>query len=194
MLDFQSIRAILLDRDGVLNEEPGPPLTPEEFVWIPGSAEAVARLNRQGWLVALVTNQSVLARGHLTVSGLEAIHQKMQEDLADAGGRVDGIFYCPHHPKWENGERRTVPAPPCGCRKPGSGLLMQAGTVLGFTPDEAVLIGDKTSDFEAAARWGCPSVGVRTGYAGSDGNCDRDPDCWAEDLSSAVEWLLRQED
>ena len=61
-------------------------------------------------------------------------------------------------------------------------------------PDEAVLIGDKTSDFEAAARWGCPTIGVRTGYAGSDGNCDRSPDVWAEDLSSAVEWLLGQEE
>jgi phosphoglycolate phosphatase-like HAD superfamily hydrolase len=73
-------------------------------------------------------------------------------------------------------------------------LLAQAGAALGFTPDEAVLIGDKTSDFEAAARWGCPAIGVRTGYAGSDGNCERDPDVWAEDLSAAVEGLLRQKE
>lgn len=194
MSDFTKLRAVLLDRDGVLNEEPGPPLTPEEFVWIPGSAEAVALLNRQGWLVTLVTNQSVFARGRLTESGLAAIHQKMRKELAEVGGKVDGIFYCPHHPKWENGRLRTAPAPPCGCRKPEPGLLAQAGAAFGFMPDEAVLIGDKTSDFEAAVRWGCPNIGVRTGYAGSDGNCDRSPDVWAEDLSSAVEWLLGQEE
>ncbi len=192
MSDFTKLRAVLLDRDGVLNEEPGPPLTPEEFVWIPGSAQAVARLNQQGLIVAIVTNQSVFARGYLTESGLAAIHQKMRRELADTGGKVNGIFYCPHHPKWENGQRLTTPAPPCGCRKPEPGLLEQAGTALGFTPDEAVLIGDKTSDFKAAARWGCPAIGVRTGYAGTDGNCNRAPEVWAEDLSAAVEWVLAQ--
>ena len=194
MPDFQKLRAVLLDRDGVLNEEPGPPLTPEEFIWIPGSAKAVTRLHQQGLIVAIVTNQSVFARGQLAESGLGMIHQKMCKELAEVGGQVDGIFYCPHHPKWENGRLRVTPLPPCGCRKPEPGLLAQAGAALGFTPDEAVLIGDKTSDFEAAARWGCPAIGVRTGYAGSDGNCERDPDVWAEDLSAAVEGLLRQKE
>ncbi len=186
---FAKLKAVLLDRDGVINEEPGPILTPGQFIMIPGSADAVARLNRKGLLCIVISNQAAFARGQLDQKTFSAITTKMEEALASAGGRVDAQFYCPHHPDWENGKRREVPGP-CGCRKPLHGMLAQAGLEHSFGPEEAVLIGDKTSDFEAAARWGCPSIGVRTGHGGKDGLCAREPEYWARDLDAAVRLLL----
>jgi histidinol-phosphate phosphatase family protein len=182
-------KVVLLDRDGVLNQEPGPPLTPEEFLWIPQSPEAVARLKTAGMLVVVVTNQAAIARGRLTESGLQAISEKMQADLKQAGGSVDAIYHCPHHPDWDQGQRRSTPQP-CSCRKPEPGLLVQAAADLHFSPEEAVLVGDKTSDFAAAERFGCPSVGVRTGHGGQDGTVTCEPLRWCPDLAEAVEWIL----
>src|SRR5262245_24047962 len=109
-------RAVLLDRDGVLTAETGEYITrPEDLHLLPGAAEAVVRLNRAGWRVAVVTNQAGVGRGFLTLDALDAIHQKLQADLAASGGELAGIFFCPHHPD-EN----------CPCRKPRPGLLIQA--------------------------------------------------------------------
>ncbi len=191
LLDRARLKGVLLDRDGVLNEEPGPPLTPEEFRWIPGSAEAVAQLNASGLWVAVVTNQAAMARGKLRPEGLQAITDQMTHDLAAVQGHVDGFYFCPHHPDWQEGVRR-VPPHPCTCRKPEPGLLEQASQAAGLPPEAWVLIGDKTSDLEAARRFGCPSIGVRTGHAGQDQAFALEPVFWADDLAGAVQYLLHE--
>jgi len=186
---FNNLGVILLDRDGVINEEPGPILTPEQFVMIPKSAAAVARLNDQGWRCLVITNQAAIARGDLSESVLKTITEKMHSELEKSGAHIDGQYYCPHHPDWENGQRRTE-AKQCACRKPGTLLLEQAAAENGFSAVNAVLIGDSTSDFAAAAKWGTCSIGVRTGHAGQDGKASAEPDYWKADLWDAVDFLL----
>ena len=107
---------VLLDRDGVINEDsPAYIKCPSEWLPIPGSLEAISRLNRVGNRVAICTNQSGLARGLFTIEDLDAIHDAMRRALGGVGGHIDAIFYCPHAP-----EAR------CSCRKPEPGLLVRA--------------------------------------------------------------------
>ena len=186
---FNKLRIVLLDRDGVINQEPGPILTSEQFVMIPNSASAVARINAKGWLCFVITNQSAFARGDLSEPVFQTITDKMHLELEKSGAHIDGQYICPHHPDWENGKRRMAPKR-CTCRKPGTLLLEQVSAKYGFSPDEAVLIGDSTSDFAAAVNWGTCVIGVRTGHAGQDNKENADPDYWEDDLWSAIEFLL----
>jgi D-glycero-D-manno-heptose 1,7-bisphosphate phosphatase len=147
------MRLILLDRDGVLNEDrPDFVKSPDELVMIPGAAAAVARLNRAGLKVALCTNQSCVGRGIITVERLERIHEHLREHLAREGGRLDAIYFCPHAP-WEN----------CGCRKPAAGMLREALRRFGTDPADAAMIGDGLRDLQAAKATGCARHLVRTG-------------------------------
>ena len=184
-----NLRAVLLDRDGVINEEPGPVLNPEQFRFIPGSAKAVALLNDVGWLCLLVTNQAALARGQLDPAGFAAVTRKMNLGFAEHGARINAQYICPHHPDWDSGKPLSKPKP-CFCRKPEPGLLRRACREHGILPGQALMIGDTSKDFEAAHRLGCPSIGVRTGHAGRDGTCEREPDYWFADLAAAVNWLV----
>ena len=188
-ISFCRLRVILLDRDGVINHEPGPILNPEQFAMIPGSADAVARINAQGWKCFVITNQAAIARGDLNAEIFEQITDKMHLELKKSGAHIEGQYFCPHHPDWQNGRRQTNPVP-CLCRKPGTRMLEQASAEHGFFQEEAVFIGDTTTDFAAAAEWGTCSIGVRTGCAGQDGKISVDPDYWSDDLWSAVEFLL----
>ena len=185
----KKLRVILLDRDGVINQEPGPILTPEQFVMIPKSAAAVARLNAKGWQCFVITNQAAFARGDLSETIFQTITAKMGSELEKSGAHIDGQYYCPHHPDWKNGQRRKEPKP-CACRKPGTLLLEQAAAEHGFSAAESVLIGDSIGDFAAAAKWGTCSIGVRTGHAGQDGKASAEPDYWKADLWDAVGFLL----
>ena len=185
----KKLRVILLDRDGVINQEPGPILTPEQFVMIPKSAAAVARLNAKGWQCFVITNQAAFARGDLSETIFQTITAIMGSELEKSGAHIDGQYYCPHHPDWKNGQRRKEPKP-CACRKPGTLLLEQAAAEHGFSAAESVLIGDSIGDFAAAAKWGTCSIGVRTGHAGQDGKASAEPDYWKADLWDAVEFLL----
>ena len=186
---FNNLGVILLDRDGVINEEPGPILSPEQFVMIPKSAVAVAKLNARGWRCFVITNQAAFARRDLSESVFQTITEKMHSELEKSAAHIDGQYYCPHHPDWENGQRRDEPKP-CACRKPGTLLLEQAAAEHGFSVEETVLIGDSTTDFAAAAKWGTRSIGVRTGHAGQDGKASSEPNYWKTDLWEAVEFLL----
>ena len=185
----EKLRAVLIDRDGVINEEPGPILKPEAFRFVPGSIEAVARINQAGWLCLLVTNQAALARGQMDFAEFSAVTRKMNRELFRSGARMDAMYFCPHHPDWEAGKKRSSPKN-CGCRKPEPGLLEKACRAHGILPSETVMIGDTTKDFEASRRFGCFSIGVRTGHGGQDGTCSTKPDCWHDDLASAVDWLM----
>jgi D-glycero-D-manno-heptose 1,7-bisphosphate phosphatase len=147
-------RAVLLDRDGVLTAETGDYITrPEDLQLIPGAAEAVARLSRAGWTVAVVTNQAGVGRGFLTLDSLQAIHQKLRDAIAAAGGVLAGIFTCPHHPD-EN----------CHCRKPKPGLLLQAAESLSLDLSACYIVGDSPRDIVAGHAVGCKTVLALTGH------------------------------
>lgn len=147
--------ALFLDRDGVLNEDPGYVYRWEDFHWIPGAREVVATFNRAGWLVIVVTNQSGVGRGYYTEADVHALHARMAEDLAATGGRIDAFYYAPHHPDAKLDAYRH-PDPPD--RKPNPGMILRALREWPIDKDRSLLIGDKPSDLEAALRAGIRGV------------------------------------
>jgi D-glycero-D-manno-heptose 1,7-bisphosphate phosphatase len=147
------MRLVLLDRDGVLNEDREDFVkSPADVVMIPGSARAVARLNRAGFKIALCTNQSAVGRKIITLDRLEQINTHIRDQLAREGGHIDAIFFCPHGP-WEN----------CACRKPKPGLLLEALRRFGADPAATPMAGDGLRDLQAAKAAGCPRHLLRSG-------------------------------
>jgi histidinol-phosphate phosphatase family protein len=179
-------KAIFLDRDGVINEDFGWIASPEELRIYPFAAEAIARANEAGFLVFVVTNQSVIARELCTLETLERIHAKMEGELAGGGARVDAIFFCPHHPEYSEGEL-------CGCRKPEAGLVGQAVREFGIELAESYMIGDKTSDIQTGINAGMQTILVRTGKAGKDGLFRVSADWIEDDLLGAITRILHEE-
>jgi D-glycero-D-manno-heptose 1,7-bisphosphate phosphatase len=144
---------VLLDRDGVLNEDRADFVkTPAELVMIAGAGAAVARLNAAGHLVAVVSNQSGVGRGLMSEDDLDAVHAALVSALGAAGGHLDALITCTD-PPWAATARR----------KPGPGMLQEALDQFDIAPDEAVMIGDATRDLEAAATLGVRRILVRTG-------------------------------
>lgn len=144
----RAARLVLIDRDGVINRDSAEYIkSVEEWQPLPGSLEAIAALTRAGFRVAVVTNQSGIGRGLLTEETLAAIHATMRAAVEAAGGRIDGIFHCPHRP--DEG---------CDCRKPRPGLLRQAAETLGLAVEGAPFIGDKASDVDAARAAGAKPI------------------------------------
>jgi D-glycero-D-manno-heptose 1,7-bisphosphate phosphatase len=147
--------ALFLDRDGVLNEDHGYVSRWEDFRWIAGARETVAAFNRAGWLVIVVTNQSGVGRGFYTEDAMHALHARMTEDLAAAGGRIDAFYYAPQHPEAPLDAYRH-PDPPD--RKPNPGMILRALSEWPIDREASLLIGDKPSDLEAALRAGIRGV------------------------------------
>lgn len=146
-------RVVILDRDGVINEDSDAYIkSAEEWHPIPGSIEAIARLNNAGFRVGIVSNQSGLARGLFDLAALGVMHRKLHDLLAKHGGRVEMIAFCPHGP--EEG---------CQCRKPQPGLLIALAQRLGIELKGVPLVGDSPSDLEAARSLGMRPWLVRTG-------------------------------
>lgn len=153
-------RVVFLDRDGTLNVEVENFLTrPEQVRLVPGAGDAVARLNRAGFKVAVITNQSAIARGLLDEAGLEAIHDRLRELLAEHGAIVDSIDACPHHPDGCVAAYRIT----CNCRKPLPGLLFTAATRFDADFERSHLIGDDLRDVELALAAPVTPWLVRTG-------------------------------
>lgn len=145
--------AVLLDRDGVINENRADYVTRwEDFRFLPRTLEALAALRRLGLRLAVVTNQSAVGRGLLALHTLDEIHRRMLAHCARNGVTIAGVFACPHAP-WDG----------CGCRKPRPGLLLQAMAALGEPPERCVAIGDSHEDLRAAEAAGVPFILVRTG-------------------------------
>jgi D-glycero-D-manno-heptose 1,7-bisphosphate phosphatase len=134
--------AVFLDRDGTLVDEVGYASRPEDIRLLPGAGEAVAALRSAGFLVVLLTNQSGVARGYFTEDDLHAMHCKLEKDLAKAGGALDGIYYCPHHPEGADGPYSVE----CRCRKPAAGMLTQAAVDLGIDTSRSYAVGDSVRD------------------------------------------------
>jgi D-glycero-D-manno-heptose 1,7-bisphosphate phosphatase len=153
--------AVFLDRDGTIVEDVDYLTQPSQLRLIPGAATAIGRLNARARPVIVVTNQSAVARGLLTESGLDAVHASLRELLAAQGAHVDAIYYCPHHPEAADAAYRRD----CDCRKPAAGMLLQAARDHGLDLAASVMIGDSLRDLKAGAAAGCKSlILVRTGH------------------------------
>jgi len=155
-MNQHSVRAVLLDRDGVINyDSPDYILSVEAWRPIPGSLEAIARLRREKIDVAIVSNQSALGRSMLDQATFQAIHAKMMLAIEEAGGMIAHTAYCPH-----------APEDACECRKPKPGLVFDTLRALGLEAcaDETVFIGDSVRDVQAAVAAGVRPVLVQTGY------------------------------
>lgn len=147
-------RFLVLDRDGVINEDSDDYIkTPEEWIPLPGSLDAIAALSRAGFRMTVATNQSGVGRGLYTLETLDAIHEKMMGSIRAAGGTIERIFFCPHAP--EAG---------CDCRKPKPGMLLEAASLFACDPSACLVIGDSMRDLEAAESVGAEPILVRTGY------------------------------
>lgn len=150
--DHKTLRpALFLDRDGVLNEDPGYVYRWEDFVWIPGAREAIAAFNAAGWWVFVVTNQSGVGRGYYQEEDVRILHGRMAEALAENGARIDAFYYCPYHPE-ATVETYRHPDPPG--RKPNPGMLLEAMADFPVDVARSIMVGDKDADVEAARRAG----------------------------------------
>ena len=179
-------RAVFLDRDGVINRNRNDYVKRwEEFVFLPGALEALRQLARTQLLIIVVTNQSAINRGLVSMENVQEICHRMIEEIHNNGGRIDAVFVCPHRPD----ER-------CKCRKPEPGLLLEAADRLQLDLHQCYLIGDALSDIEAGLKVGCRVVMVRTGLGqGQLATSANDARNFlvTHDLAGAVEWIVEQE-
>lgn len=173
-----SNRAVFLDRDGTIARDVHYCRRPEDFELLPTVPEAIKVLNDSGFKVVVITNQSGIARGYFTEQTLASIHQKMVNELAIHGAKVDAIYYCPHHP--DDG---------CECRKPGTALFHRAARELDIDFSLSYVIGDLHMDMEAGRALGCKTVLVTTGPENAKKPSDP-PDYIADSLIQAARWVV----
>lgn len=191
MPETKKAPAVFLDRDGTICKEVGYLSHPDQLELLPGSAAAIAQLNRAGVLVIVTTNQSGVARGYFTEADVAAVHRRLQELLAASGARLDAVYYCPHHP-----EKGAEPyRQDCECRKPKLGMIRRAQKELSFDIHQSYAVGDKLSDIEFGKAAGLRTILVRTGYGAEEekkisGEETTRPDFVADDLLSAVAWIV----
>ena len=146
-------KMVILDRDGVINQHADSFIkSPDEWIAIPGSIEAISRLKKAGYLVTIASNEPGIARGLYSEDDLKQIHTRLEEQLAARGVQIDGIFYCPHGPS-DN----------CVCRKPKPGLLMQIASAFDIKLNQTPFVGDSIRDIRAAEIARALPVLVRTG-------------------------------
>jgi D-glycero-D-manno-heptose 1,7-bisphosphate phosphatase len=146
-------KLVILDRDGVINVDSDAFIkSPDEWVAIPGSLEAIARLNQAGYRVAIASNQSGIGRGLFDMAALNAMHEKMNRAAAAVGGRIDAVFFCPHTQEDE-----------CECRKPKPGMLQQIVERFEIDPADTPMVGDSLRDLQAGAALGFELHLVLTG-------------------------------
>ena len=147
-------RWLILDRDGVINHDSDAYIrSPDDWQPIDGALDAVARLHRAGFGLAVATNQSGIGRGYFNLATLDAIHAKMRAAIEAAGGQLAAVAYCPHDP--DAG---------CDCRKPAPGLLLAAARQLGIDAERLLMVGDSAPDMQSAHAAGCRAVLVPWGY------------------------------
>jgi D-glycero-D-manno-heptose 1,7-bisphosphate phosphatase len=148
-----SRKLVILDRDGVINVDSDAYIkSPDEWIAIPGSLEAIARLNQAGYRIAVATNQSGIGRGLFDTAALNAMHVKMHRLAAAVGGRIDAVFFCPHTAQDH-----------CDCRKPKPGMLKMIAERFEVDPEGTAVVGDSLRDLQAGAALGFPTHLVRTG-------------------------------
>lgn len=151
---------VIFDRDGVLNVDTGYCYEPDKLVWMPGAKAAVARVNKAGAVAVIATNQSGIGRGYYTEAQMRAFHDEMLRQLAAEGAYIDAIYFAPHHEDAAEEHYRVAEHPD---RKPNPGMLLAALADFGIDPRDAIMIGDKSSDMEAARRAGVAGFLYRDG-------------------------------
>lgn len=180
------MKLIVLDRDGVINRDlNGPIVSPLAWEPLEGSLDAIARLNHAGFQVAVVTNQSGIALGSLTVDDLHGIHQKMHEQVIQAGGRIDTVVFCPHSESDE-----------CDCRKPAPGMLYTLSERLNVDLTKVSFVGDSLKDVQAAMAAAVQPILVKTGKGTKtlESNKGLEHIPAYEDLAAYVDELLAPKD
>lgn len=178
--------AVFLDRDGTICEEVGYLNHVSRFRMFPSAAAALRRLTEAGYAVIVVTNQSGVARGYFPESLVPQVNQVMVQQLSEAGANVDAVYYCAH-----------APAENCVCRKPKTGMLERAVREHGIDLQRSFVVGDRYGDIQLAHNAEARGVLVRTGYgegeiAWHSAEWSAPPDFIADDLTAAVDWILRQ--
>ena len=146
-------RFLLLDRDGTIHVDRSYITDPTQLELLPGAADGLRTLQRAGFKLVVITNQSVVGRGRISPSRLDEIHDRLRTMLEEEGVRLDALYVCPHAP-WEG----------CGCRKPLAGLVRQAESDLRFRAETAFVIGDEDSDITLGHSIGAATILVRTGH------------------------------
>ncbi len=176
------MKLVILDRDGVINyDSPHFIKSPDEWRPIPGSLEAIARLNHAGFWVVVASNQSGVGRGLFDMATLNAINDKMHRTLGQYGGRIDALFYCPHAADSK-----------CACRKPRPGMFQEIARRFNVDLDGVPAVGDALRDLEAAAAAGAQPVLVRTGKGEKTLEAGNLPDATLvfDDLAQAAEYIM----
>jgi histidinol-phosphate phosphatase family protein len=183
-------RAVFLDRDGVINQKPaeGEYVTRwEDFHILPGVVEGIARLKQAGFCVIVVTNQRCIAKGLMSVAELQKMHERMSDLLTRGGAAIDGIYYCPHEME-----------PPCNCRKPAPGMLLDAAREHGIELPASWMIGDSNIDIEAGRNAGCRTAFLlatneTAGEPGRAGTKAKRADIVAPSILNAISEILQWE-
>lgn len=165
-------KAIFLDRDGTINKYVGFLRNINKFELLSGVTEAIGKINSSGYLIIVVTNQPVIARGEVTLDELQEIHNKMETLLGKEGTYIDGIYYCPHHPnKGYEGERPEYKIE-CDCRKPKPGMLLKAAEDFNIDLSQSWMIGDGENDILAGKSAGCRTALIGSRDYGQDVTVD----------------------
>ncbi len=151
---------IFFDRDGTINVDADYLSDPDDLELIPGAVEAIRDANRLGVKAFVITNQSGVARGLYSEKDVRSVHHRMARLLAREGAHIDAYYYCPHHPEYGKAPYRKA----CDCRKPKTGMLMQARSEFGIDLASSFVVGDKCTDLQAGRAAGCSTVLVLTGY------------------------------
>ncbi len=185
--------AVFVDRDGTINEQMGYINHVSRFRILPRVPQAIRMLNRDGFLVIVVSNQSGVARGYYPLDLVETVHRLMVSRITERQGNIDGVFFCPHHPAG------SVPefSRDCDCRKPKTGLIEQAAKSFEIDLPRSFVVGDMCTDIELAHEPDSKGVLVKTGYGLGEieytlAHKIAKPAHIAEDLLDAVRWIVRR--
>lgn len=185
--------AVFIDRDGTINEQMGYINHLSRFLILPGVPEAIRLLNKNNFLVIIVTNQSGVARGYFPIDLVHEVHAFLKMSLKKEDAIIDGIFFCPHYPRGVVPEYRSE----CDCRKPKTGLINQALESFEIDMSGSYVVGDRFTDMELAHRSNLKGLLVKTGYGLGDieyilPNAPIRPLHIAQDLLHAVRWVLER--
>lgn len=188
--DQKPKKVIFLDRDGTLNPDPGYIKNKSEFNFYPDVATQIRKINEDGTLCVLVTNQPVIARGQASEQQLRDIHKKMETLAGNEGAYFDGIFYCPHHPdRGYDGEIKDLKIE-CTCRKPKTGLLNKADELFLLDKGTSWIIGDSAADIGAGKNFGIKTILIQQGKPNIDALEKEFPDYIFSDFGKAIDWAL----
>jgi D-glycero-D-manno-heptose 1,7-bisphosphate phosphatase len=173
--------AVFIDRDGTIIVEKVYLSDPEGVELTPGAVDAMRALSDAGFALVVITNQAGIARGLYTLEDYHAVAARLTQVLAEGGVRIDGTYYCPHHPEWTG---------PCPCRKPGTGLYLEAAEALDIDLAASFYVGDKLTDVQPGLTLGGQGVLVRTGY-GAGLESEAPEGIWiVDDLAAAAQAIV----